>query len=86
MVGGDMSSKGFAARTQAAGDQWANMVRISKSPEIIVEPEDDASHERDNFAFSRDICFSLDFNDNLGSPKDFIACSLECGYYSHCDY
>jgi hypothetical protein len=63
-----------------------NMVRISKSPEIIIEPEDDASLETDNFAFSRDICFSPDFDDDLGSPRDFTACSLECGYCGHCDY
>jgi len=57
-----------------------NTLRISKSPEIIVEPEDDARFETDNFAYSPE------FDDDRGSSKDFTACSLECGYCGRCDY
>jgi hypothetical protein len=66
-----------------------NTLRIGNNSEIIAEPEDGASPETDNFVFSRDdrICFSPEFDDGPGSPKDFTACNLEdCGYCGHCDY
>jgi hypothetical protein len=65
-----------------------NTPRIGNNSEIITEPENDASPETDNFVFSRDdrICFSPEFDDGSGTPKDFTACSLEdCGYCGHCD-
>jgi hypothetical protein len=55
----------------------------------LAEPEDDASLEIDNLAFSRNnrIYFSPEFNNGPGSPKDFTACSLEdYGYYGYYDY